>query len=459
MTPGDELLPPEGPVPPGPDGQLPLPGETSFPDEGVPPGEGEPAPRGEEAPPAPPETADRARWVAVLIMVVTLLGAVFTFLQNAASNRGFSAARRSDVAAVEAEAEAVRAAQRIAAQWRIWVVFLEEGQMAVALRGSGDPAAGALAEAYQARAEATAAFAGFDLQGEFAAEWQSLFEQTWSATLRAGELQKAHAGERSAWGAKGSQYVAVIAVLAVALFLLGLSRTSVGATHGSVLVWSGLAVAGAAGIWGLTVLLRPVAPPSTEAIDAFVQGQVIFGSATDLEEVRRAEVAYSRALDLRPGYSEAHFGRGLARSSLDLFRPGGPQGSEGARDDFTRVVALDPLNPVAWNNLGAARFWLGDLEGAVAAVRRAAEIAPDDPLAGLNLAWFLLVSGDSAGYERQLAGVRTLLGSGEVHEARRAAAVANVLGEIELAQAYRPAYAESARRAREDLLQVGEFTP
>lgn len=438
------------------------PGASALPDQVAPPSAeaaisgGEAVPFGEETPPAlaPTESPDRARWVAVLIMVVTLLGAVFTFLQNAASNRAFAAARRSDAAAVEAEGAAVRAAERIGAQWRIWTLFLEESQVAMSLLGSGDDGAAALAQGSWAEAMAIGSFAGFDLEGRFGEEYQRLFEETWASVTRAGELEKAYAAERSSWGAKSGQYVAVVTVLAVALFLLGLSRTSVAASSGSLLIWSGLAIACVASIWGLTVLVRGVAPPSAEAIDAYVEGQTALGSVFALEDLERAEEAFTRALDARPDYSDAYFGRGLARSQLDLYREGGPLGSVEARDDFGRVVELDPLNPVAWNNLSVANFWLGDLEGAIAAGRRGAMIGPDDPLANLNLALFLLADGDAEGYAAQLSMTDALLGSGEVHEARRAATVANVLSETYLVELYRPDYADAARRYREDVLRL-----
>ena len=441
MIPDDRPVPPEEPVVPA-EAEALAPGGEVLPDES--PSSGQDAPAG----------ADRSRWVAVLIMVVTLLGAVFTFLQTATSNRAAVAARRADAAAVEAAGEAVRAAERTAAQWRVWTLFLEESSLTVSLAGSGAEGAGALAQGSYAAALATASFAGFNLTGEFGEEWQRLFEQTWGAVTRAGEYQKAYAGERSAWGAKGGQYVAVITILAVALFLLGLSRTAVAAASGSFLVWAGLAVAGVASLWGLAVFLGSVSPPSPEAIDAYVEGQVTLGSAFDQDELQAAEDAFTRALAARPDYADAHFGRGLARAQADLYREGGPLGSEGARDDFARVVMLDPLNPVAWNNLAAAGFWLGDLDSAVGAVRRAVAIDPAEPLANLNLALFLLADGDAAGYEAQLSAARALLGGGEVHDARRASIVAGVLGEIDLAQVYRPGYADSMRRAREDLLRL-----
>jgi tetratricopeptide (TPR) repeat protein len=456
VNPGGEPPVPEEPLPASAEEASSPAGETAAPGAEAPVGADEHAPAGEQprSPASPTERGEPSRWVAVLIMVVTLLAAVFTFLQNASSNRAFAAARRSDAAAVEAQGEALRAAEHLSAQWRLWTLFLEESQITISLAGSAAEGTGALAQGSFASAMATASFAGFDLMGEFDEEWAALFGRTWSAVIRAGESQKAYAAERSAWGAKGSQFVAVVTVLAVALFLLGLSRTSVGASSGSLLVWSGLAVAGAASIWGLTVFLRPVAPPSAEAIDAYVEGQVALGSASGLEQLGHAEEAFTRALTARPAYSDAFFGRGLARAQIGLFQEGGPQGSEGARVDFERVVALDPLNKVAWGNLAVARLRLGDPGGATAAARRAVDIDPDDPAANLNLAALSLLAGDEEGYATQLAEVRAILGSGDVSESMRTYLFSGVWQELEMAKRYLPNSAAAAGRGQEDLLRV-----
>jgi tetratricopeptide (TPR) repeat protein len=174
--------------------------------------------------------------------------------------------------------------------------------------------------------------------------------------------------------------------------------------------------------------------PSAEAIEAFVEGQVAFGSAADEDDLELAEDAFTRALALRSDYPDAYFQRGLVRSQLDLYGEGGPVGSEGAREDFERAVALDPLNPLAWNNLAGARFWLG--------------------LSNLNLALFLLFDGDASGYRAQLSAAEEIFGRGDVHRSTRAYHLSNLWGELNLVEAYRPEYAEAARDAREDLLRL-----
>ncbi|MCU0280692.1 MAG: hypothetical protein MUE66_02425 [Acidimicrobiia bacterium] len=429
---------------------------------------GESAPSG-FPPVEAPAAADRRRrrWdgvdiprrVAVLIMVVTLLGAVFSFLQTAASNRAADAARRGDGAAVRAQGEAAQAAAMISAQWRIWVLAAEDGQIALSLEGAADPNIAALAQAAGAGFLALAPFVDFDLFGEAGSEWQGLYARAWSAPYREVELQKAYAAERDGWGGKGKDYVAVVTVLAVSLFLIGLSRTPVAASSGPLLVGAGAGLAALTALLGLLVFLRPVAAPSPEAIDAFVEGQVLFESASGADGLRRAEEAFTTAITVRADYSAALFWRGLTRSALDLSRPEGPAGSEGARDDFARVASLDPLNAVAWNNLAAARFWLGDLDGALGAIGTSLELDPGDLLANLNRAFFLAVAGDAAAYEAQMGRVRGVLEGGEVSAVTADLLLSQALYLLDVAERHRPQYSAAIEQTRADLQALRASVP
>lgn len=383
------------------------------PDDGLPPLEEPPA----DSPAAPND--HRQRRVAVLIMVVSLVGGIFAFLQTTSSNQAARATRRADIAAAEAMARSAAGAGRIAAENRIWSLAYEDALVAVWLAGAGGDEAAAVSQAYYASRQALLAYTDLalpeNLKPDGSVDWSGFVEEVLAPSYRAAEYQKAYAAERDGWGAKGGAFVAMVTVLAVALFLLGLSRTSVAANSGGLLVGAGTGLALLAAIWGLVVLARPVASASEEAIEAYVAGRVAFNSvavesdAGLLQEgMIRAEEAFGRAIAARPGYFDAYLGRGSARFRLDLVDPEGPNGSEGARDDFARAVALNPQDAVAWGDLGAARFWLGDLDGAGEATRRALELSPDDLTFEMNLALFLTLTGDTAAFEEQWGLVSTL---------------------------------------------------
>jgi tetratricopeptide (TPR) repeat protein len=73
-----------------------------------------------------------------------------------------------------------------------------------------------------------------------------------------------------------------------------------------------------------------------------------------------------------------------------------------ATRSYEQVVAAFPDDWESWNNLGNARRGQGDFEGAVAAMRRAAEINPHSPPVRLNFATALHQAGQFAEAEQQL---------------------------------------------------------
>lgn len=70
--------------------------------------------------------------------------------------------------------------------------------------------------------------------------------------------------------------------------------------------------------------------------------------------------------------------------------------------DYERVVARSTQDWESWNNLGNARRGAGDVEGAVDALRRAADLAPQSPPVRYNLAVSLLAAGLDEDAEAEL---------------------------------------------------------
>jgi tetratricopeptide (TPR) repeat protein len=432
------------------------------PDEDVPPCLDPPP---DELPADPPDESSvppeerLQRLVAVLIMVVTLLGAVFAFLQTTASNRTAQATRRADAAAVGAMAQVATAASHISAEDRLWALAYEDAVTGFSLLASGDEAAAAAHFASRDVLLAHSDLAAY--QTAAGLDRARFVEDALAPSYRAAEYQKAYAAERDGWGAKGGAFVAMVTVLAVALFLLGLSRTSVAANSGTLLAGAGAALAAVAVVWGLVVLARPVPAASDEAIEAYVDGRVALNSLaweTDparLEEgLTRADAAFTAALEARPGYFDAYLGRGAARFRLDFLGPAGPDGSEGARDDCARAVALNPLDAVAWGNLGASRFWLGDLEGAGEATRRALELDPDDLVFNLNRALFFTMEGDTAAFAEQWDAVAGLAAGDDVPAWLRSYTFVNFAEVVEEAIGRFPEQAAALGVFREEVVRL-----
>jgi tetratricopeptide (TPR) repeat protein len=399
------------------------------------------------------------RRAAVLIMVVTLTGAVFAFLQTVASNRESGAARLSDASGVEAMAQLARGGSQVYLESQIWSSANVQGGLGTSLAASAGGQDRAfiegLAAAFAASREAIVPFTDLadpafqNPDGTVA--WQKLVDQTLRPAYRAAEFQKAYAAERDSWSAKSSSYVAVLTVVAVSLFLIGLSLTVVPGTR-RPLVRSGATLAVVAAFWGLTVVLRPVPQPSEVAIDALLEGQVLLNSASNDLQFGQAEEQFTLAIQARPDYREAYLGRGSARFRRDLARPDGPIGTEGGRDDFAAATRLEPLDPLAWGDLGAAEFWLGDMADASAFTRRALELDPGDLTFSLNLGLALSLTEGRPGFEAQLGRIEGILAAAPSW--LRDSTITRFVGVLDLVQRFRPDTAGAVAEYEESLVRI-----
>ncbi len=379
--------------------------------------------------------------VAVLIMIVSLLAAGFAYLDSQARNRAASAARRGEAAGVDVLRETGIREHEISQELIVYGYGNDLGWISVSLGVTGEAGsvyAAALGEAYTAartQAETFSGILGSEYQSEDGTiQWSRFVEESRRPAYRAVELQKAHADVAAGWGAKSSKYVAIITILAAALFLLGLT-VSVIRDSQIALVGTGVGLALAATLWGVTVWSSPVYPVSERAIDAYVDGAIAETTYLVPADLQFAERRLDDAIEANPRYREAYLARGYARFQQDLLDDEGPRGSLEAVADFEAALAIDDQDPISWSNLGASWFWLGDYEAAEVATRRAIAIDPDHPIMTLNLALLLAVRGDS-GYEEQMDRVEETLVILPFWQ--REAVVASALDTLGIAELYRP---------------------
>jgi TolB-like protein/class 3 adenylate cyclase/Tfp pilus assembly protein PilF len=103
-------------------------------------------------------------------------------------------------------------------------------------------------------------------------------------------------------------------------------------------------------------------------------------SAAPAEQMRLADEAVNRALDLAPNDAQVHFLKGtvlMNQRRLEL-----------AIGEFETAIALDRSRSDAYARLGLAKLEIGRAEELFAAVRRAIEISPRDP--ALSFYYFYL---------------------------------------------------------------------
>ena len=411
------------------------------------------------------ETADPLqRLVAILIMAVTLIAAGVAFLQTQAGNRESVANRQAEAYSVQTLSSLVTAGRNYG-QREIAIDltndFSEQSiHLGATARGGGPAAAyaAALSHAYHEVSTSIGAEArevlGYDLAP---AGFERFYVEQYRPSYAAIEYQKAYARERDEWGGKSGQYITVITVLAVALFLLGLSLTVPSVARPPFLI-IGTVVALAPTVWAGTIWLRAVEKPSDVAVEAYARGQaqldaLEFDPNADKGDHDEIVAEMTAAIEARPEFLEAYLARGVAYFNYDLaIRPGGPQGSSEAQDDWQKVVELDPESFVGWLDLGAAQFWLDAYPAALESTRRALTIKDDEPISNLNYALFFIASGDEVGYQRQMGRVREVIAP--VPAWLRNAVMLKYRMVIERGIQYRPAIADPIRTLREDLLDM-----
>jgi tetratricopeptide (TPR) repeat protein len=114
-----------------------------------------------------------------------------------------------------------------------------------------------------------------------------------------------------------------------------------------------------------TALLLMGCPPRLEEGERLVKDGNEYFKA---KSYQRADDAYTRALELRPGEAGLWVNRGNTRKMM-----GNP---EAALADYAAALALDPGFAPAWANRGILRDELGDADGAMDDYRRALELDP-----------------------------------------------------------------------------------
>ena len=401
-----------------------------------------------------------ARRVAVLIGTATLLAAVAGWLQA-------SAFRNSDVAAGNAEEhaiEATAATQRDVGaaeakidrvtRYLLATVNAASARLNAAWYQQGDRDADAAASAREAdrweslaasdAESATLAASEFgpsgygpDAGGDPRFPAQYLLQAQFDALVAVG-LADADNRTSAAWAGQGSTYTGVLAVLAVALYLLGLSV--IFPAPGIRRAFVGMATVAMASVvlvGALQILQRPADPDAPSdgdkmAAEQFAAGDIAMSRAqadpNRREDYARAARAFRDAIDLRPDFAlarqdlatvliqlgtrqttgyptvidasacaeattELHEARGLAvESALTAWNLGYCAYRQGiatndramlstAESELSEAIRLLPDQGVLYANLGAARLAMGDITGAREAYQRGV-----DPMNYLTIA-------------------------------------------------------------------------
>ncbi len=364
--------------------------------------------------------------VALVLAAATLLGAGIGALQAASSDAGAAATREAQDQALLALTEHQRAMAWASSQVEVWSTLEEHRARADAARqlsrylvSAGDVggAAAAAVDAERWLAIAAGAAALTELSddhpdGPLADAAFPVRYLVRNQEARAERIARQDmANEASAaWGARSAAYVAVLATIAIAAYLLGLSLVLRARRLRGMFAVVGVGLVLAATFAAVSTALEPSRQPDPAARDAiasaFLRARVAATAARTPADNAVAVEAYREVLGLHPDLARAHVELASA-----LFEASSPQTT-----GYSSVATIDAVHAalaeleraaeLGWDDLGTRAdrgFYrllvaLADPAGgaatqAVADAEAALDLGPELPVLRYNHAAALLGDG------------------------------------------------------------------
>lgn len=153
------------------------------------------------------------------------------------------------------------------------------------------------------------------------------------------------------WEQKAQRYIAQLTILAVSLFLFGLSNTIMSRVRWLFVVMGGLLTTSTL-IWTFLVSQSPIVMLPDSAMFAYAEGDALLMQGRDDEALEK----FALAIDMVPTYALAYEGRAAAYGELDQL--------ENQIADYEQAVALGLDDNDVLTELGFAHYLAGNFETA-----------------------------------------------------------------------------------------------
>lgn len=268
--------------------------------------------------------------------------------------------------------------------------------------------------------------------------------------------QRALATTRITWNDRSTQYTTVIAVLAVAIFLVGFGLVVGGPIRGSAYTL-GLGVGLFAAAWAGWIYFLPIPSTPGTAIEAAARGAV----QTQDGHYRAAVTQYEAAVAAKRDYATAY--AGLSRARLLAANPDyqvtGAVTDLSSRSitdavlDARKAHALDSRDILSASLLGLTSFFQGDYDQALDATDAAIGINSNVPDLWLLASAIRAARGDQSAANAALSrGVRILHGAEATQRTRLLAST--YLSYLAWLERYDPSQAAGARKLTNRVVAV-----
>jgi tetratricopeptide (TPR) repeat protein len=340
-----------------------------------------------------PSTEDRfKRLIAFLIALVTVFIAVISYLQSDAGARDDAANRDTKRYALEAFGKQVSGDARVNFDYNsAYQSYYELDLLAQAAQVVGDDAS---ANRYLALRDRMTSLSPmleppyFD-SASGVPNVEAYETDTYIVEITALKERFAAASiVKDAWDTKANTYIVHLTLLAVSLFLFGLSTTISGKTTRWIFAGVGSVVAVVATAWAVMVFFQPVEDlrqcqtNGVAAIDAYAKGVgLAYQSQFD-----QAIASYDQAIACKPDYLNAWVARGDADMALGNY--------ESAATDYEKARAAGSTSASVAGDLAWAYYLLGRYDDAITMNRTALQADPSELWIQYDLGLALLAKGE-----------------------------------------------------------------
>lgn len=347
-----------------------------------------------------PETRDTfTRRVALLVVSVTLVAATVAYLQTRAGNQEEIAARETQIEAIQGIGAQVSSQSESTNAYAVYVQASEYDRRATLARGRarvlGDTPEGSAArreaERWETIRAAVVPLTPLLSQEEYNTDpiHNSPYFADRGIEPDKVRLQQAALSEKvNAWGNKANSYVAVLTLLAVALFLFGLSLT-VGGGVRRLIAAPAVAIFAACILWSAVIAIGSIPSTPQQAIDHVALGNRHMFQ----QEYDSAIEEFTKAIEVRSDYAEAysrrataHFFKGASLAGERFATITNEEGLRSSIADDERAVDLGADDPTTLGNLGYGYFLDGRYSEAEDLTLRAIDTNPVLPHLWGNLA-------------------------------------------------------------------------
>ena len=328
--------------------------------------------------------------IAFAIALVTLLASVIAFLQGDAAARDDRANRESKQYAIQAFGKQISGEAHFSYDLRAYQLAERFKLQSIAASNRGDDTAALrfeklAKEITQFSPLLVPPYGKISPDGVFNVDFARYETDLYVAeTTKLREQYTAASEVKDKWDYKANTYIKHITLLAVALFLFGLSTTLSQGAARWIFAVSGVVFSLVALGWAILTLRMPV-------FDLREQGNAIQDYAEGVglsyqEKYKEAIAAYDKAIKAYPAYTNALVGRAEAYSALEDY-------SAAARDYEEAIKAGDQRSYVA-GDLGWTYYMLGNFDDGVTLTRTALEKSPDELWLRFQLGLLRLVRGE-----------------------------------------------------------------